>query len=374
MKILMISCSENAYFLARRVESILLENNDGYQICQKVKCKALYDISIKESVSELVDGCFHKVDAMIFFSAIGIATRCIAPKLQHKSVDPAVLVVDELGKFCVPILSGHMGGANKLAREIADIIGATPVITTGTDVEGKFSVDDFAREHNLVIQDWRKAKEISANILHGQRVYLERFGEIFEDVCTSISRLEDLMLQEAKEDIDVGYTDRPALYLNNKSADPIVDKIHISYRDSKSHHVDTLCLIPKFLVLGIGCKKGMKADQIREAVDACMMEYHIYPEAIGRIASIDLKKEEPGLVKYCEMKKCPLLTFSADVLKEVEGEFSQSDFVQHVTGVSNVCERSAVAACNRGNGRLIVRKYAYHGVAIAIAVDDIMAL
>ena len=115
---------------------------------------------------------FDHVDTIVFFAAAGIAVRSIAPCLNHKSVAPAVLVMDETGSFCISLLSGHMGGANELTQKLADWSGAVPVITTATDREGKFSLDDYARKHELVVTDWKLAKELSAAVLEGERIGL----------------------------------------------------------------------------------------------------------------------------------------------------------------------------------------------------------
>ena len=103
---------------------------------------------------------FASMDALIFIGATGIAVRAIAPLVQDKFYDPAVLVMDELGQFCILLLSGHVGGANELAETISQLTGSQAVITTATDVNHQFAVDVFARKNGLKIADRELAKEI----------------------------------------------------------------------------------------------------------------------------------------------------------------------------------------------------------------------
>ncbi len=113
---------------------------------------------------------FENADSIIFIGAAGIAVRSIAPFIQSKKKDPAVLVVDEWGKFVISLLSGHLGGANELACLAADILQAIPVVTTATDLEGKFAVDVFAKKNNCHIFRMKEAKEVSAALLAGEKV------------------------------------------------------------------------------------------------------------------------------------------------------------------------------------------------------------
>ncbi len=373
MKVVLISCSEKAYLLAKKVEAsfvfggeVKLESAAGepVEIIHGVKCGALKEISMEESVSGFVERYFDKVDGMIFFAATGIAVRCIAPCVRSKTKDPAVLVVDEMGKFCISLLSGHMGGANALAKRVSEMIGAVPVITTATDVENKFSVDDFARKYDLQIPDMNRVKQISANILQGHPIILQRFSY----GCFYISHLEDTLLEEAGGDVVSDGEYQEADYGNRENS--IVNKLRIGYEVLGADQADTVSLIPRILVLGIGCKKGTDAEIIGQAVKSCFEENALYEEGICKAASIDLKKEEEGLLEFCRERKIPFVTYSSQELNLVEGEFTASAFVEKVTGVSNVCERSAIAACYNGKGRLLVKKYEYHGVTVAVAVED----
>lgn len=353
MKILLISCSKNAYNRSLELEKCL-ENNPDYEIISGVKCQGLPHISMTESLGEFVKTWFFKVDGIVFFSAVGIAVRSIAPCLAHKSQDPGVVVMDEQGNYCISLLSGHMGGGNHLAEMVAEWMNAIPVITTATDLENKLAVDEFAKKYNLIIENWNMAKKVSAAILEERPVGFSAFQNRKNHSFPYMEFLENEIMKAGKG----------ALGLNKEKEINIV----IDYEKNDSHNRNCLCLIPKVLVLGIGCKKDVSLEQIQSAVEKCLEEYHFYESAIGRIASIDLKKEEKGIKLFCQEKKLPFVTFSSEELLMAEGKFQASDFVAKVTGVDNVCERSAVAACNKG--RLLVPKTSYQGVTVAMALDE----
>ena len=277
---------------------------------------------------------FERVDAMVFVGSVGIAVREIAPHVRDKATDPAVLAIDELGEFVIPILSGHIGGANDLALELANALDATPVITTATDINKRFSVDAWAARNGYGIASLSRAKAVSAAILE-------------QDVPLCCD-----------------YPITTTLPNGVKTGNSGEVGISISvYRDEP--FVRTLRLIPKALHLGIGCRKGTPVDTIREAVDEVLKAHNIDRRAIKCAASIDLKAEESGLLAFCQEWKLPVTFYSAEELKAVPGEFTPSAFVQSITGVDNVCERAALI----GAEKLIVKKTARNGVTVALAQE-----
>ena len=266
--------------------------------------------------------------------AVGIAVRSIAPYVRDKRTDPAVLSVDELGKFVIPLLSGHIGRANELALRLAEAIGAIPVVTTATDINGKFSVDAWAARQGLFMDSMRAAKAVSAAIL-----------ERTVPLCCDFPVTGTLPPGTAAGDSgDVG--------------------ICISWK-KKRPFAETLLLVPSVLHLGLGCRRGTSEEAIREAVERVLDEYHIHPKAIKCAASIDLKQDEPGLLACCEQQGWPVAFYSAEALRALEGDFTASERVLRITGVDNVCERAAML----GAHRLVVRKTAHHGVTVALAEE-----
>ena len=356
MTVLMIACSRRAFGLMQTLKEQWEKHEKkqtigrgvGQQeisfIC-KVKCGSLPDISEEKTLMECVqEGFENRVDAIVFFGAAGIAVRMVAPFLRHKSKDPAVLVIDETGKFCISLLSGHAGGANELAEKIGNLIGAVPVITTATDREQKFAVDDFARKNGLEITDWKLAKQVSAAILEGERI------GISSDISVEGVLPPELFWQEE---------DQENLCCGNL-------RIWISYRQQEYPlYFKVLQLLPRLIAVGIGCRRGTSKEKVAAAIEQCLKDVRVRTEAVFAVASIDLKREEEGILSYCKEKGLPFLTFSSETLRRIPGEFTDSSFVEQTTGVSNVCERSAVAATS---GNLICPKRIFDGVTVALAV------
>lgn len=276
---------------------------------------------------------WKSADGLIFIGACGIAVRSIAPLVQAKTADPAVIVLDEKGEHVISLLSGHLGGANDLARRIAAITGGEAVITTATDVEGKFAVDVWAQENGLAISSMALAREISAAVLAGEKVG-------FQCPLPVEGRIPDELTGGAQARL----------------------QIRVGVRRSLPE-----AFVPDALILGIGCKRGKTASEIARQIEQFLAEADIRPEAIARAVTIDRKADEAGLLAYCEAMGWPLAFYTADELRAVPGEFSPSAFVEQTVAVDNVCERAAM----RGGGiRLLMRKKAANGITAAIAVTD----
>lgn len=367
MRILMIACSRKGAGWMQRVQSSWREVE---WIC-RIKCAALPESNMPESVSQCVSEWFQQVDGILFFSAAGIAVRAIAPCLVHKSQDPGVAVMDESGQFCISLLSGHMGGGNELARRVAEICGATAVITTATDREGLFSVDVYARRHGLKVTDWEMSKRISAALLEGKQIgfqideddrWLEE-SEYVEEFPPEVYFLGRTVSDEMQGSKGTGkqqgatgscQMEMGVCVSGRRSVQPVFSQ--------------TLKLVPARFIVGIGCRKGCPEERIRRAVEECLEQLDLCGEAVAAIATIDLKKEEPGLKDFCRRFCLPLFTFSAEELSKLEGHFSESAFVGQVTGVTNVCERSAFAAAGAG-ARMVCTKQIRDGVTVAVAVS-----
>lgn len=291
-------------------------------------------------IGPLVEEAFLHGYSLIFVCAAGIAVRKIAPFLRSKQTDPPVIVVDEMGKYVIPILSGHIGGANTLAEICASFLGAKAVITTATDIRGVFSPDIFAVQNGLYIENINEAKEIAAALLDGHEV----------GICLEKSMVQLPLIPEGlKEDKSISCYG-----------------IQVTPFTEGEPYDHTLVLVPRVLTLGIGCRKGTSWEKIQLAVEEVLEENHLHPKAVRQVCSIDLKKNEDGLVTFCKEWDLPFHTFSAAELQELPGEFSTSEFVRQVTSVDNICERSAVRGCR---GRLIVRKTICDGVTVAVAAE-----
>ncbi|MCD8198024.1 MAG: cobalt-precorrin 5A hydrolase [Lachnospiraceae bacterium] len=344
MKVAIISFTEHGALLAHKVSRGLREQQANCACWLKKKnasASDFPDIQILDgSLSAWTEAQFRETDALIFIGATGIAVRSIAPYVRSKKTDPAVLVMDERGRHVISLLSGHIGGANALTLLAAEITGAEPVITTATDLNGKFAVDAFAARRDLYMDSMPIAKEIAAWLVEGRRVGMRSAFPVFGSV-------PDELDQNGTQEIGFSVTIR---------------------KDAPFER--TLHLVPRAVVLGIGCKKGTEEEPIRSLVCETLSRYEIFPESIAKIASIDLKKEEQGLCSFAESIGVPVVTYTAEELKTVQAdeEFSESDFVKSVTGVGNVCERAALK-CS-GARRLLLPKTAAQGVTVAAAVTD----
>ena len=387
MNVLIISCSKKAYELGERLKAAwelqleadslrnekggngndlhLRDGNDARRdsdmplpdengarqdselvIIHKTKTKMLPEISMTERIEDCVAENFPKIDVLIFICATGIAVRSIAPLIRHKSVDPAVLVMDETGRYCISLLSGHAGGANFYTHQVSALVGAEPVITTATDREGKFAVDVFARENALLITDWKKAKDVSVCVLAGEPVV------IVSDYPIKGTRPKEL---KAGDDSELPENGKNCL------------RVWVTNKKTCQDEGRVLRLIVPNVVVGIGCRKNTDFELIESAVLSFLSEHNIDIRAVKKIASIDLKANEMGLLKLSEKYKLPFETFSAEELSSVEGSFTESEFVEKTTGVSNVCERAAAF----GGRQLKIRKTRYPQVTLALSEERV---
>lgn len=323
---------------------------------------------LKSSLQEWTGNQFETREGLIFIGAAGIAVRAIAPWVKDKRTDPAVVVIDDSGRFSISLLSGHLGGANGLAEETAKLTGGIPVITTATDIHGRFAVDNFAKEQGLWISDMKTAKAVSADVLAGEPVgFFSDFpaaGRVPEGFTQkeSCKRNVWITVKRYPENHDSLCGRAPA----RESGGP--DSFSKLYLPEGG---EVLRLVPRIVILGIGCKRGTEKERIEAAVEEALRRWNIEPESAAAVATIDIKKEEAGLLSYVREHGLYFQTYPAERLLQAEGEFSPSSFVKEITGVDNVCERAAVSLVeDLGGGRLMMRKQAGGGVTVAAAVRD----
>nr|WP_319487716.1 cobalamin biosynthesis protein [uncultured Caproiciproducens sp.] len=298
--------------------------------------------TIGTSFSEWTNQAFLNVQGIIFVGACGIAVRAIAPYIISKTKDPAVVAVDEHANFAVSLLSGHIGGANALTIELAKRIGATPVVSTATDLNHRFAVDCFAEENNLYLCDMQAAKAVSAALLDDKTVFLQDdFGEFFP---------QETPLPQG---IQFGASGELG--------------ICISLDDTQKPFSVTLNLVPKVLTIGIGCRKNTAAEFVEQAVMQILDQNQFSVHAIKKLCSIDLKAQENGILEFCRHHQLQFSTYSAQELEQIQGDFASSDFVKDITGVDNVCERAAVLGST--SGKLIVKKQVFPSVTVAVAIQ-----
>ena len=276
---------------------------------------------------------FSNADALVFVGAVGIAVRAIAPHCRGKAVDPAVVVLDEQGRFAVSLLSGHLGGANDLTRKLAAACHAVPVITTATDGRGIFAVDEWAVRQHCAVAEPERIKYISGTLLAGKRVHYFSDWQIEGEPPAGVV--------------------------------PAATAAQADFVLTLTPEGEALHIVPRIAVLGIGCKRGISECRLQEAFSVFCAANALAPQSVAAAASIDLKKDEQGLLDFAKNNGWTTEFYTAETLRTVRGHFTASQFVKGVTGVDNVCERAAVKAAG---GKLFIPKWAYNGVTFAVAL------
>lgn len=305
--------------------------------------------SSQMSARDFVAAQFKQCELLIFIGAAAIAVRLIAPWLKDKAHDPAVLVIDELGQFVIPILSGHLGGANELASHLAQALQAQAVITTATDLHRCFAIDVWSRKNRCLVLDISRIKAVSSRLLAGQTVGLCSDWPL--EGC-----LPGLLADCSQEQLAERGARQPEV------------GIWISCSVVAMPFATTLQVVPRVLALGAGCRRGTAPAAFEQFVLDLLTEKNLHLDAIACVASIDIKQDEPCLVAFCKKYQLPLVVYSAKELSDVEGEFMTSDFVRQTTGVDNVSERSAVRASQGGD--LLVPRHSRSGMTLALAAEN----
>lgn len=345
MKLSMISFTESGVFLSEKIAGLM----SGTECVLYTKC-GMYSRErqtvrfVIQSIGEWTKEQFEEANAMLFIGACGIAVRAIAPYITDKLHDSPVLVMDEKGQYVIPLLSGHVGGANELAVSIAEKTGAEPVITTATDINNKFAIDLFAVKNGLTIVNKDGIAKVSSKILAGKSITMSiEHGHLGKN--SKLSKSIELVEYPPLQKVDVVIT-------------------------SEDREFETVILLrSKEYVIGLGCRKGKEAEKIEDFIMSHLQTAGISMIQVFGMASIDVKKEEPGLLLFSRKEKIPFMTYTAKELMRVEGDFHKSEFVREQVGVDNVCERAALKMCE-SEGKLIYEKHAEDGMTIAIARRD----
>ena len=308
-----------------------------------IKCD-LYHKNVKKYFPIL----FYEYDAIIAIMASGILIRSIAPLIESKITDPAVINIDDNGKFVISTLSGHIGGANELTNKISNLIDATPVITTSTDVNNKLGIDVLARDLYLSIDNPKEILYFNKAILEGREISLtvnpnKNFEYLFE------------YLNKTPMEINV------SIYYTSRIP---VDEVHVTLDEHE------LILKEKKIVVGIGCRRGKEYEKICEGFVKSLDDLNILPSRVNLLASAEIKKDEKGILELSENFGIPVNFVEIDKLKLFESDdVSKSEFVYSKFGIYGVCEPSALIMAGY-ESKLIYKKTSYDGVTISVAVSN----
>ncbi|MGL4369511.1 MAG: cobalt-precorrin 5A hydrolase [Spirochaetota bacterium] len=267
----------------------------------------------------------------------------IAGLISDKTTDPGVLVMDEKGNFVISLLSGHIGGANRGAQQIADICGAVPVITTSSDVNGMVSPDMLAASYGAAIDDMDRCRDITVRMVNGGKIALSA-------------------------DADIALP--PPYVMPSDACDGIVYLTHRTVKKDDSEKIPSLHLVPKTIVIGAGCRKGTEPCALTDFIAQELDILGIDRRAVCCIASIDIKKDEPAIVYAAEFFNAQTAFYSAEQISAIEHGFACSDFVRAATGAGCVAEPCAWLA-SQENGKMLVTKKKKDGMTLSIAQREL---
>lgn len=321
------------------------------EVMAPVRCAAGHStVRACSGMAEAVQQAFCGCDALIFVMAAGIAVRMLAPCLQSKLTDPAVLVMDEQGRHVISLLSGHIGGANALAIQVAELLQAEPVLTTATDVHGMLAPDVVAAELSLQPCPKENIKKVNRELLEGKSV------RYFLD--EALPRAPFYQHELEKRGI------QPLMGIPEPSVQgPCV---WITARDPDEGQQEMLLLRPRRLIAGIGCRRGVSKEKLSEALREACMKLGLLPADVSVLASTVVKQSEKGLLELAAELGKELRFFSEQELQQKIRDYAlkESAFVQKQIGAGNVCE--AAALCCVEHGRIALPKTKFEKVTVAL--------
>jgi cobalt-precorrin 5A hydrolase len=333
----------NGIKMAQRIAASL-PNVDVY-VSDRLNPAAVEKLTFDKLSEEMVEQFIHYAGHICIMST-GIVVRVMAPLIQNKTQDPAIVVIDDQGQHAISLLSGHIGGANALTLRVAEIIGARPVITTATDVNMRPAIDVLAKEKKLNIENPSAIKTVNMALLTDQRIGVHDPLAVLQDDIPNAVQLDEKGLSKWE-----GSKDRAAtVYVGDK-------RINLP--------ASVLILRPASLVAGMGCNRNTPVGEIKDLLDEVLKNHRLAGSSLRRIATIDLKADEPGLLELAKTYGVPIDFFSREKLGQIKDIQTPSTLVENHIGVKSVCEAAAILASQMGT--LIVPKHKTPNVTVAIA-------
>ncbi len=307
--------------------------------------------------SDTIRRVFTRYRSLVLVMATGIAVRMISTELRDKRTDPAVVAVDDAGTFAVSLLSGHLGGANALSRKIASLLGAVPVVTTASEANHTLAVDLLGKERGWVMEDEAPAKAVAAALVNGGPV------AVYQDTGDTGWRRETGPLPD---NVHVYGSLEDVLDASDAAAIVITDRILGKETESLPAH--TVVFRPRSLVVGIGCNRGTPCSEMEAAVQQLFSRHALSLKSIRNLATIDIKKDEAGLLNLAHKYGLPVDYHSKEDLKRVADRSGASAGVMRYVGTPSVCEAAAVLS---SHAPLIVPKTSFHR-AVTLAVSRVL--
>ncbi len=311
---------------------------------EKVKDHPISQAFYFKRLADAVEEQFTRYSVHVFIMAAGIVVRMIAPHLNSKHADPAVIAVDDSGRYAISLLSGHSAGANHITRAIAEIFKAVPVITTATDNAGIPAIDLLARKHRLRMDNPEAVKIISMSLLEGK--IFERYDPL---------GILDKELKEYTIALPEPAFSGPGIYVHHEQMDT---------------PENVLVLRPKSLFVGLGCNSSTSVGELEEVLQSAFQEYSLSLASIELLATIREKIDEPGIVELSRRMGVPLVGYTRTILSLAGEVPNPSWVVQKYMGVPSVCEAAAITAANKGS--LLIPKIKSGNVTMAVAQKSFM--
>ncbi len=306
-------------------------------------------VPFTSELHELVRELWPETDGFVFITATGIVVRIIAPLLKDKEQDPAVVVMDDAGRFAISLLSGHLGGANELARRCAFLVGAREVITTATDANSLPSFDLLARDEGWVIDDISRVKKLNALLLDDEVIAVVDPTDRVRPYFHGMGKLAFYStFMDAFKSAAAGY-----LFVTNRNLPP------------QARSENQLVLRPKNLVLGIGCNSGTTREEIEEVVGHNLRRLFLSMKSVKCIATASAKQEEAGLLAFAAKWGIPIEFYTSAQMNEVAAPSPPSPHAMESIGAAGVAEPAAILAS--GGGSLLLKKVKSGNVTLAVA-------
>lgn len=299
-----------------------------------------------------VGGCWSGFDAFVFIGALGICVRTIAPFIQDKHTDPAVVCIDTTGRHVISVLSGHVGGANDLTKRLAAALGVAPVITTQSDNNGLWPLDTLGQQY-----DWATVTNDNMNAV----------------ITAFVNRHPTALLIDCHDEgAEMMLRTKPAhVIVVNNTKEVTVESFKLLIVVSPFVHenpsgVMTLQYVPKVASLGVGLAHQAAPDGIGDAIARQMVDHGLMKECIREVVTIDIKRDEP-FIHELQSKGLTVRLFAAEQLAGVEVP-NPSDVVLKHVGTASVCEAAAILATD--GGRLLMPKIKGANFTAAVAVPE----
>ncbi len=318
MKVAVLSLTSGGKVLAEKLVAV----QDNFHLVER-----------KQSFAETLQENWPLFDGFICIMATGIVVRGIAPLLRDKRIDPCVVVMDEKGRHIISLLSGHLGGGNQLAHEVAKICDGTAVITTASDTLNLVALDLWAKQQNLAAKDYETFTRISSRLVN--QGHLKLYSDMMVEALPA-----GLVLTEKQKDAELIITNQRVT-------------------------VETPVLHPRNLVVGVGCNRDTPAHEFEEALTELFDDLGLSRFSIRNLSSIDVKNDEEGLLRFAEKNSWPIEFFNREKINNVEKYVTVSLAAQKAVGAVGVAEPTSLLSAN--NNILLSRKRKWQNITMAVA-------